>query len=128
MEWHWSKVYSSVWIIQIFSGLQVYPIPGTNSGDKCFTILGEESFMSQIKDPCQKAACAIQKCLQAHRYLEKMCEPEFKAMRDCCSKYTAHRSVCCSGFQHEGASTSEDQLVQKTAQEADCNNGCKTKQ
>uniref|UniRef100_A0A803JK28 Uncharacterized protein n=1 Tax=Xenopus tropicalis TaxID=8364 RepID=A0A803JK28_XENTR len=44
--------------------------------------------------------CEIWMAVKA--YLEKMCEPEFKAMRDCCSKYTAHRSVCCSGFQHEG--------------------------
>ncbi|OCT67269.1 cx9C motif-containing protein 4 isoform X2 [Xenopus laevis] len=82
--------------------------------------------MSQPKDPCKKAACAIQKCLQANRYLEKMCEAEFTAMRNCCSKYTAQRSLCCSGFQHE-ASTSAGQSVQKSAQEADCSNGFQAK-
>ncbi|XP_053554890.1 cx9C motif-containing protein 4 [Bombina bombina] len=57
--------------------------------------------MSQQKDPCQKAACAIQKCLQVNSYNERKCESELQAMRACCSKYTAQQSPCCSGFQSQ---------------------------
>ncbi|XP_068104199.1 cx9C motif-containing protein 4 [Hyperolius riggenbachi] len=54
--------------------------------------------MSQKKDPCQKAACAIQKCLQANNYKDWKCEPELQAMRICCSKLATQESVCCAGF------------------------------
>ncbi|XP_070704569.1 cx9C motif-containing protein 4 [Pempheris klunzingeri] len=49
------------------------------------------------KDPCQKQACAIQKCLQANRYMESMCQDVIREMRRCCEKQ-AGDSVCCSGF------------------------------
>ncbi|XP_061568184.1 cx9C motif-containing protein 4 [Cololabis saira] len=49
------------------------------------------------KDPCQKQACAIQKCLQANKYVETLCEDVIQEMRRCCETATGH-SVCCSGF------------------------------
>ncbi|XP_030591777.1 cx9C motif-containing protein 4 [Archocentrus centrarchus] len=49
------------------------------------------------KDPCQKQACAIQKCLQAHKYVESLCEKEIREMRRCCETHAGH-SICCSGF------------------------------
>ncbi|XP_040261460.1 cx9C motif-containing protein 4 [Bufo bufo] len=54
--------------------------------------------MSQRKDPCQKEACAIQKCLQLNHYRESNCAQEIQAMRICCSKLTTPQSICCSGF------------------------------
>ncbi|XP_055036399.2 cx9C motif-containing protein 4 [Misgurnus anguillicaudatus] len=53
--------------------------------------------MSQ-KDPCQKQACEIQKCLQANRYIESRCENVIQAMRKCCEAHAGENSVCCSGF------------------------------
>ncbi|KAF7666006.1 hypothetical protein LDENG_00122230 [Lucifuga dentata] len=53
------------------------------------------------KDPCQKEACAIQKCLQAHKYVESMCEDVIRDMRRCCETQAAGSSVCCSGFSKE---------------------------
>ncbi|CAL9693130.1 unnamed protein product [Knipowitschia caucasica] len=53
--------------------------------------------MPQLKDPCQKQACEIQKCLQANKYLENMCEDVIREMRRCC-KVHAENSICCSGF------------------------------
>ncbi|XP_019949980.2 cx9C motif-containing protein 4 [Paralichthys olivaceus] len=49
------------------------------------------------KDPCQKQACEIQKCLQANRYVESMCEDVIQEMRRCCENL-AGNSICCSGF------------------------------
>ncbi|XP_029914314.1 cx9C motif-containing protein 4 [Myripristis murdjan] len=53
------------------------------------------------KDPCQKQACAIQKCLQENRYVESLCEDVIREMRRCCRTQTAETSVCCSGFSKE---------------------------
>ncbi|XP_065143348.1 cx9C motif-containing protein 4 [Paramisgurnus dabryanus] len=62
--------------------------------------------MSQ-KDPCQKQACEIQKCLQANRYNESRCESVIQAMRKCCEAHAGENSVCCSGFviQHKSTGT-----------------------
>ncbi|XP_053299308.1 cx9C motif-containing protein 4 [Pleuronectes platessa] len=49
------------------------------------------------KDPCQKQACEIQKCLQANKYVESMCEDVIREMRRCCETQ-ARISICCSGF------------------------------
>ncbi|XP_053194755.1 cx9C motif-containing protein 4 [Scomber japonicus] len=49
------------------------------------------------KDPCQKQACAIQKCLQANKYVESMCQDVIREMRRCCETHAAN-SICCSGF------------------------------
>ncbi|XP_007560448.1 cx9C motif-containing protein 4 [Poecilia formosa] len=49
------------------------------------------------KDPCQKQACAIQKCLQANKYMESMCEDVIRNMRRCCEVHRGN-STCCSGF------------------------------
>ncbi|XP_060946201.1 cx9C motif-containing protein 4 [Limanda limanda] len=49
------------------------------------------------KDPCQKQACEIQKCLQANKYVESMCEDVIREMRRCCETQ-AGNSICCSGF------------------------------
>ncbi|XP_018560581.1 cx9C motif-containing protein 4 [Lates calcarifer] len=51
------------------------------------------------KDPCQKQACAIQKCLQANKYVESMCEDVIREMRRCCEAHTGN-SICCSGFKY----------------------------
>uniref|UniRef100_A0A3B5MR28 Uncharacterized protein n=1 Tax=Xiphophorus couchianus TaxID=32473 RepID=A0A3B5MR28_9TELE len=48
------------------------------------------------KDPCQKQACAIQKCLQ-NKYMESMCEEVIRNMRRCCDVHRGN-STCCSGF------------------------------
>ncbi|KAL4659678.1 cx9C motif-containing protein 4 [Arapaima gigas] len=53
------------------------------------------------KDPCQKQACAIQKCLQANKYKESQCEKEIREMRLCCEALGGRHSVCCSGFKKE---------------------------
>ncbi|XP_074864284.1 cx9C motif-containing protein 4 [Carettochelys insculpta] len=53
------------------------------------------------KDPCQKQACEIQKCLQANNYQETRCEAAFQEMRRCCARYPKGTSVCCSGFERE---------------------------
>ncbi|XP_071776792.1 cx9C motif-containing protein 4 [Centroberyx gerrardi] len=53
------------------------------------------------KDPCQKQACAIQKCLQANKYMESQCEDVIREMRRCCEAQAAGSSVCCSGFFRE---------------------------
>uniref|UniRef100_A0A8C9WJS1 C-x(9)-C motif containing 4 homolog (S. cerevisiae) n=1 Tax=Scleropages formosus TaxID=113540 RepID=A0A8C9WJS1_SCLFO len=50
------------------------------------------------KDPCQKQACAIQKCLQANKYVESQCEKEILEMQRCCEALAGRHSVCCSGF------------------------------
>ncbi|KAM9391690.1 cx9C motif-containing protein 4 [Pholidichthys leucotaenia] len=49
------------------------------------------------KDPCQQQACAIQKCLQAKKYVESLCEDVIREMQRCCESH-AGNSVCCSGF------------------------------
>ncbi|XP_064827285.1 cx9C motif-containing protein 4 [Oncorhynchus masou masou] len=56
------------------------------------------------KDPCQKQACAIQKCLQANKYIESRCEDVIRAMRICC-EHAGENSICCSGFAREQRST-----------------------
>ncbi|XP_035748621.1 cx9C motif-containing protein 4 [Egretta garzetta] len=56
--------------------------------------------MSQ-KDPCQKQACEIQKCLQVNNYMESKCETMLQEMRKCCAQYPKGRSICCSGFGKE---------------------------
>ncbi|XP_020388889.1 cx9C motif-containing protein 4 isoform X2 [Rhincodon typus] len=52
------------------------------------------------KDPCQKQACEIQKCLQAHHYQESRCQHVIEEMHKCCKTF-AKISVCCSGFLKE---------------------------
>ncbi|XP_073454113.1 cx9C motif-containing protein 4 [Aquarana catesbeiana] len=71
--------------------------------------------MSQRKDPCQKAACAIQKCLQAHNYKESQCQAEFQEMRICCSKLVNQKSLCCSGFSDQ--KTSDGKTDSETIEE-----------
>ncbi|XP_042336340.1 cx9C motif-containing protein 4 isoform X1 [Sceloporus undulatus] len=51
------------------------------------------------KDPCQKYACEIQKCLQANNYMESKCEAAIQEMRRCCARYPKGRSISCSGFE-----------------------------
>ncbi|XP_005994802.1 cx9C motif-containing protein 4 [Latimeria chalumnae] len=53
------------------------------------------------KDPCQKQACEIQKCLQANNYLEDKCAHLIREMRKCCAIYSGENSICCSGFRKE---------------------------
>ncbi|XP_041943430.1 cx9C motif-containing protein 4 [Alosa sapidissima] len=55
------------------------------------------------KDPCQKQACEIQKCLQANKYIESRCADVIQAMRKCCAAQVGKESVCCSGFIKEQA-------------------------
>ncbi|GAB6020793.1 hypothetical protein CHUAL_003453 [Chamberlinius hualienensis] len=51
-------------------------------------------------DPCQKEACAIQKCLQVHNYVESECSKELDKMLQCCKVWN-DQSGCCSGFMKE---------------------------
>ncbi|KAG7321205.1 hypothetical protein KOW79_015620 [Hemibagrus wyckioides] len=60
-----------------------------------------------LKDPCQKQACAIQKCLQANNYIESRCEDVIRAMRKCCEVHTGKNSVCCTGFTQEHKNTED---------------------
>nr|XP_044620128.1 cx9C motif-containing protein 4 isoform X1 [Equus asinus] len=53
------------------------------------------------KDPCQKQACEIQKCLQANNYMESKCQAVIKELRKCCARYPKGRSLICSGFEKE---------------------------
>ncbi|XP_053129547.1 cx9C motif-containing protein 4 [Hemicordylus capensis] len=62
------------------------------------------------KDPCQKFACEIQKCLQANNYLESKCEAVIQEMRRCCARYPKGHSTSCSGFELE-----EERQKQKSA-------------
>ncbi|XP_060688665.1 cx9C motif-containing protein 4 isoform X1 [Hemiscyllium ocellatum] len=57
-------------------------------------------FAMSTKDPCQKQACEIQKCLQANHYQESRCQHAIEEMHKCCKIY-AKTSVCCSGFLKE---------------------------
>ncbi|KAF4098218.1 cx9C motif-containing protein 4 [Onychostoma macrolepis] len=63
------------------------------------------------KDPCQKQACAIQKCLQANKYIESLCEDVIQAMRKCCEVHAGENSVCCSGFAKEHKSTDTKTII-----------------
>ncbi|XP_036258069.1 cx9C motif-containing protein 4 isoform X1 [Molothrus aeneus] len=65
------------------------------------------------KDPCQKQACEIQKCLQANNYVESKCEAALQEMRKCCARYTKGRSVCCSGFEREEMEREKAKLTSK---------------
>ncbi|XP_059536045.1 protein p13 MTCP-1 isoform X3 [Myotis daubentonii] len=53
------------------------------------------------KDPCQKQACEIQKCLQANNYMESKCQAVIQELRKCCARYPKGRSLVCSGFEKE---------------------------
>ncbi|XP_043078021.1 cx9C motif-containing protein 4 [Puntigrus tetrazona] len=63
------------------------------------------------KDPCQKQACAIQKCLQANKYIERLCEDVIRDMRKCCEVHAGENSVCCSGFAKEHRSTDTKTII-----------------
>ncbi|XP_039343600.1 cx9C motif-containing protein 4 isoform X3 [Mauremys reevesii] len=65
------------------------------------TSMIESSVDMPQKDPCQKQACEIQKCLQANNYQEARCEAVLQEMRRCCAQYPKGRSICCSGFEKE---------------------------
>ncbi|KAL3846577.1 hypothetical protein ACJMK2_017553 [Sinanodonta woodiana] len=56
-------------------------------------------------DPCQKEACEIQKCLQAHNYKESACKDVLEAMRKCCENFRSD-SKCCSGIHSKSNSQS----------------------
>ncbi|XP_028641106.1 cx9C motif-containing protein 4 isoform X2 [Grammomys surdaster] len=62
------------------------------------------------KDPCQKQACEIQKCLQANNYLESKCQAVIQELRKCCARYPKGRSLVCSGFEKE----EEENLAMKS--------------
>ncbi|KAI5934460.1 cx9C motif-containing protein 4 [Manis javanica] len=53
------------------------------------------------KDPCQKQACEIQKCLQANNYMESKCQAVIHELLKCCARYPKGRSLVCSGFEDE---------------------------
>lgn len=48
--------------------------------------------------PCQKEACAIQKCLQEHNYQEDRCQQVIEAMKKCCKRESAINTELCLGF------------------------------
>ncbi|XP_060612301.1 cx9C motif-containing protein 4 [Anolis sagrei] len=65
------------------------------------------------KDPCQKYACEIQKCLQANNYVESKCEAAIQEMRKCCVRYPKGRSISCSGFESEEKEKQKSGLAPK---------------
>ncbi|XP_064569210.1 cx9C motif-containing protein 4 isoform X1 [Zonotrichia leucophrys gambelii] len=76
--------------------------------------LGINLFLNMSrKDPCQKQACEIQKCLQANNYVESKCEAALQEMRKCCARFTKGRSVCCSGFEREEMEREKAKLTSK---------------
>ena len=65
--------------------------------------MAEESRLEKqgyVREPCQKFACAIQKCLAANNYDEDKCKDAKEAMKKCCSKLTTF-SYICQGFNNE---------------------------
>ncbi|CAH3146440.1 unnamed protein product [Pocillopora meandrina] len=50
------------------------------------------------KLPCQKEACAIQKCLQEYNYQEDRCQHVINNMKKCCQKISAINTELCLGF------------------------------
>ncbi|OWJ99426.1 MTCP1 [Cervus elaphus hippelaphus] len=69
--------------------------------------------MINRKDPCQKQACEIQKCLQANNYMESKCQAVIEELRKCCARYPKGRSLVCSGFEKE---EEEKQTLKRTPQ------------
>lgn len=55
--------------------------------------------------PCQKEACAIQKCLQEQNYQEDRCRQVIEAMRKCCKRESAINTKLCLGFKEPLNST-----------------------
>ncbi|KAF6090216.1 C-X9-C motif containing 4 [Phyllostomus discolor] len=53
------------------------------------------------KDPCQKQACEIQKCLQANNFRDSKCQAVIQELRKCCARYRKGRSLVCSGYDKE---------------------------
>ncbi|CAH3158416.1 unnamed protein product [Porites lobata] len=51
--------------------------------------------------PCQKEACAIQKCLQEYNYQEDRCQQVIETMKKCCSRNSAINTELCLGFKTE---------------------------
>ncbi|KAJ7330652.1 Cx9C motif-containing protein 4, mitochondrial [Desmophyllum pertusum] len=51
--------------------------------------------------PCQKEACAIQKCLQEYSYQEDRCQDVIEAMKKCCFRNSAINTDLCLGFKKE---------------------------
>ncbi|XP_030911975.1 cx9C motif-containing protein 4 [Geospiza fortis] len=76
--------------------------------------LGINLFLNMSrKDPCQKQACEIQKCLQVNNYVESKCEAALQEMRKCCARFTKGRSICCSGFEREEEEREKAKLTSK---------------
>ncbi|XP_022238423.1 cx9C motif-containing protein 4-like [Limulus polyphemus] len=67
--------------------------------------------MPKDTDPCQKQACAIQKCLQENNYNEDACQYVVEAMRHCCKKFYDN-SKCCSGFQKPDKAVPKETVCQ----------------
>nr|XP_023700860.1 cx9C motif-containing protein 4 [Paramormyrops kingsleyae]XP_023700861.1 cx9C motif-containing protein 4 [Paramormyrops kingsleyae] len=67
--------------------------------------------MSRKKDPCQKQACEIQKCLKENKYMESRCEDVIREMRHCCQQHAAEKSVCCSGFRKKNKTAENNEVL-----------------
>ncbi|XP_028824479.1 cx9C motif-containing protein 4 [Denticeps clupeoides] len=65
------------------------------------------------KEPCQKQACDIQKCLQENLYSEVRCSHVIEAMRRCCAAHARSDSVSCSGFNTAEPNQSQNQQNQQ---------------
>ncbi|KAK2190815.1 hypothetical protein NP493_67g03041 [Ridgeia piscesae] len=46
------------------------------------------------EDPCQKSACAIQKCLAANNYHQEACVSYVQALMRCCERNAARSNLC----------------------------------
>nr|XP_038953321.1 cx9C motif-containing protein 4 isoform X1 [Rattus norvegicus] len=53
------------------------------------------------KDPCQKYACELQKCLQANNYSESRCQAALQELPRCCARFPKGVSPVCAGWEKE---------------------------
>lgn len=67
------------------------------------------------RDPCQRRACAIQKCLADNKYQEDKCKASIQALIDCCDKHPdVENSPCCAGIRKNNPPKPTEQKSQKT--------------
>ncbi|XP_047572877.1 cx9C motif-containing protein 4 isoform X1 [Lutra lutra] len=88
-------------MIDLSSGQAYWSVASAPLACNWFTIFKMSFLDMPQKDPCQKQACEIQKCLQANNYMESKCQAVIQELRKCCARYPKGRSLVCSGFERE---------------------------
>ncbi|XP_045644929.1 cx9C motif-containing protein 4 isoform X1 [Ursus americanus] len=88
-------------MIDLSSGQAYWAVASAPLAHSWFTIFKMSFLDMPQKDPCQKQACEIQKCLQANNYMESKCQAVIQELRKCCARYPKGRSLVCSGFEKE---------------------------